>query len=258
MNEIVKTNGAAASFLGFRDKELMAFAGISTAADMAAEIRNIENAKKLLEIADEYHAVAGEYCALEAEAYFRLAELRIPYDVKLGTKKSRVVEFLKEHRDEKEKIVKACRARAVSIFTYKKEEDCIDRMGGDVGALSRAFDRKLEEFRRTGKTVIGTAELLRGMKVTEVDKRIADGMNERLRDKLLGIGAVGIGDGVYAMPSKENVEKAIRMRLESIKADIYALAGLIQTDGRVEVCNYVARELVKYSNEMKEKARGIA
>lgn len=246
---IVKADNTAASFLGFCEVQRAHFSEVSTFSEMHEEVRKIGNAKKLLEVADVYHKVAGEYCALEAEAMFRLSELDMDRSDTVGIKEGRLIDFLRKHKDDKRKFIDACKGRAVSIYTIKKEQDAVERMLGERRSIHGTVDKKLDEYKRTGRVKIGTAELMDGLNSDDLNRRTADGANERLRDKLLGMGAVGIGGNVYVTPSKENAEKALIIRLDSIKADIAALANLIKLTGYKD---YTRRMLTDAINSLME------
>lgn len=254
-NEIIKLDGAAGAFLGFCESKRETFSHVETFSEMLEEVKQVENAKKLLEIAEEYHKVAGEYCALEAEAMFRLSELKPNESDNIGTKLSRLIRFLRDHAGERESIINVCKNDAMSIYAYKKQQDMIDRNADAKCRMHDVVDSKIEEYKRFGRTAIGTTDLLKGHKVTDTNVRVADGMNERLRDKLLRMGAVGIGNGVYVKPSKDNAEKALRIRLDSIEADINALADLIKLCGYLD---YATQRINAAVSSLSDKTREAA
>ena len=220
-----------------------------TVEDAANIINGFSPAKKILEAAREYKRHAGEFCALECVAYFKLLDLinekfgdtdiwwACKY-LRLSLHERHALEYLQivdvSKRDE---IVAQCRNDAVSVYTLyrrmKADEKVSFAIIRDRELIASYADEKVKEFYRKSTVTIGIDDVLGRLETKDDENRsLAKGAVEVARDKLLSHGAFGIGGGQYTgLFSSNDARKALEIRVASVLKDLRIIAAICKRWG---------------------------
>ena len=197
----------------------------STADDIKAILRKLDDVKKLLQMADKFRSESIRYAQMEAETIVKIVETGNAKLLRGYRRKA--AEWLATLSDaERQIVIGQCSDGMLIEQIYKRDVYDVQMMG-----------RIIESAKEEEKDIISTVEKDGIVDITEYvesvhrslgfdNKNLANDMIDGVRNRLRRAGAVGIGNNshVYVMPKAENkdlVIEAIVQRFESAKDDIY-------------------------------------
>ena len=202
---------------------------MTTKDDASNVLNDLAKLKKMLEAVDKYHEYAKRYISFEARTYVDIANL--PGDaskIKASQKKKKVLLAVSRMTaEEKTALIKKCEKECTSIVNVVDQmmiEESRDQASAAAMEQSRSC---LIEYERNGRVTLDIVAP-HGLKRFEP---IFDAVENRTKDRMLRMGAVGIGGGTYVNPDKcgnwHEMESAFEIRARSIRSDILSAYSLI-------------------------------
>jgi len=232
--------------------------GIKTDRDAKDVIGKMQIIRDLLKQADEYNAIARDFCAAECEIYIAIAKNGLTDELSASNKA--VVGWLIEVGDEGQaEILRQCQEGVTVRWVYNHRDRSKDIKGQELcSILPKISDDCVQKLSEHGRVDLNDYYMRKHVwhvpgddedafeecKYTKEYEFIVDAAKDRTKDKLLKAGAVGIGDGVYIDPNKypDEVYKSVLIRAKSIYAD---LVKFFLFDYRVDykaLCKEVVRD----------------
>lgn len=223
MNEIVVINDASFDLNS-----------IKTIEDVKAFLLKLETLEKLLKATDKWHENICKYCALEAQAYCRIADLGFDGFAKSNTMKFKIVQWLKTvDLESREKILAECFNDGISIVTIFRRDVLEPQKTQDMLEKLEWYQEDIiDDFKTKGIITISDyenkLEKVRGYLHPDLINAAIDST----RGKLRSLGGYGTGDneGTYvdAEHASEYTDDVIQNRVKSITADLLKLRSLVR------------------------------
>lgn len=212
---------------------------IQTLEDVKEFISRLETLKKILEHTKKWHENICKYCALEAQAYIRAAELN-GNSLFRGTKRKLVDWLSNLSQDQQADYIRECFMDGISIEAIFKRDFSDPQKKKDALDQINLFEEVVvDEFNRNGIVTINEkAEWylkdVRRVLGNDVVTDCLDGLRKKIRNN----GGYGINDGngtyVSADSAQHYIRDAVSTRVKSISRDINSLSDLtsqIEADG---------------------------
>ena len=211
-------------------------AGSTSPEDARDAVKKVSQLERMLKAAGKYGEYASKYISLEARTYIDVAKIIGSADDLSGIhwRKRELIEWLHDMpQKQMEEVYGECVEHGVRIgAVYNNYVKTISDNVKNERVIEKSREM-LGEYLATDRVKV-SAEGMYG-----VEPEIADAVVNRVRTKLIHHGAVCIGGGEYVNPesdiAKPELDKAMRIRAQSILADIRALYELpirsgIETD----------------------------
>lgn len=203
---------------------------IQNAPDVESAIQNLQRitiAKTALKTADEFRKQSVKYAMLEAAALVRVIELGGAKSIK-PYRRRKAAEWLAElTQEERNEMVQRCTDGITLEHVYQLE---IDNPRKEAQAIVTAKNYEaavVDTFDTMGVVTLGKFD--ERLDALPIDQQVAQGVKDRVRDKIRRRGGVGIGDGNGTYVNASNAEKigeAIEVRIASLQADFFKLVEL--------------------------------
>lgn len=231
---------------------------IQTLEDVKEFISRLETLKKILEHTQKWHENICKYCALEAQAYIRAAELNGNSFFR-GTKR-KVIDWLSSlSPGQQADYVRECFMDGISIEAiFKRDYSDPEKR---KNALERIEDFKeliCDEFENKGIVTIKEKadwylEDARKVLGSDVVTDCIDGLRKQIRAK----GGYGINDrqGTYVSAEAANyyIKDVVSTRVEGISNDVGSLADLTEQMKRNGETVTLAPVRIERANNLQKK-----
>ena len=180
-----------------------------------------KRAEDLLRQLGELDDRLRELITYELSVYRAIADAGICGKVKGVARRYACEKFAELSEAQIGEVVTECVRRGMTLRGYFEALRARGREQVNIDRIAQAERNAIDTYSRDGR-----AKLVNfvGGRSDSFSDRIADAVRDRTKDRLLSMGAVGIGDGVYVDPDKypNDVWKALVIRLKSIGDDVRA------------------------------------
>lgn len=240
---------------------------IQTMEDIKAFIIKLETLEKLLKATERWHENICKFCALEAQAYCRIAEIGGEDFAGRNSQKRKVVLWLQSlSQEDREKCVQECFDDGISIIAlYKREVIAPQKREDAIESLEYIEEKILDDFEANGIIEINSYEYY----IDDIRKELGssivtdkiDGIRKKIRDK----GGLGIEDGKGTYVRKELAsgyfKEIVDTRVRGIANDLSKLWQLAnemeKEDIQVEEYGLIEKEYSASDRLSKESAINV-
>ncbi len=209
-----------------------------TAKQLVARVVGIEETLRQM---DHYERVACIMAEAEALLYVRICEQNLQERSLKGQRLNICYWVAGMTPEERANLIDRCRSGVTITYLYKNINNSM-RQYKRVATIHRNADVALQEYKAQGSVTISTDRMMVGLNESHANRRAADAERDRVKDRLLRLGAVCIGDGKYVDRGDPRARKALVSMVRSIATDIESAASLAVTCGAVdaleETCNW--------------------
>ncbi len=207
---------------------------IQTLEDIKTFMLKLDTLKKLLEATNKWRENICKYCALEAEAYCKIARLNMQeIGIRHNSIKYKTIKWLETITDEKmEEYVSRCYSEGITI-TAIYEEQVINPANREwaIESLEESKNEIIKQIESEGIVNISDYDKwyfndMREILGNDVVNNHIDGIRSKLRQK----GAYGIGNGEGTYVNKtyatQYMNEILKTRMKSIADDVKKIQDL--------------------------------
>ena len=210
-----------------RELQLSPVGEVANAKQARILIDEAKRAEQLLRAVEQLDENLCKLVDHEISVYKAIKEAGLAYKVKGVSARYACIEFSKLTDRGIELLRKECLMEGMTVRGNFERQRRNEREANKVESFISTADVLIDRFKSDGTVDISVVDAKSWDKETAF---LLGAAKDRLKDKLLSIGAVGIGDGVYIDPArnKDKVWQALLLRLRSIRSDMMAAARLYE------------------------------
>ena len=207
---------------------------IQTMEDIKTFMLKLDTLKKLLEATNKWHENICRYCALEAQAYYKIARLNLhEIGIRHNSIKYKTIKWLETLTDEEiEGYVSRCYEDGISITAiYKEQVIQAENYEWAMSSFEDSTNEILKEIEKTGIVNLESYDKYYFNDMKEIlGNDIVNNHIDGIRNKLRQRGAYGIGDGKGTYVDKshaaEYMNEILKTRMDSIASDVRKIQDL--------------------------------